>query len=474
MRIFDTDVQKLKYQVLREVARHAYDDNLESCYMDIPKTIAPGPKATMRCCIYKERAIAGERVRMAMGGDKDNPNVIQVIDIACDECPVSSYEVGSACRGCLAHRCQAACPRGAITFDENKRAHIDPDKCISCGKCAAACPYSAITSRKRPCEMACKVKAISMGENKVAKIDPKKCISCGSCVYMCPFGAIVDRSYILDAIKLIRESENNTKYHVYAVVAPSISSQFRYAKLGQVITALKKLGFYNVIEAALGADMVSYSEAQELVEKGFLTSSCCPAFVDFIKKNFPKMVQHISHNFSPMAALGEYIKKTDPTGKVVFIGPCTAKKAEAQLEKVAPYVDCVLTFEELQALIDCRDFDITQLEEDVLDNASYYGRIFARSGGLSESVAQALKELDLTHFQVNPLVCDGIEACRAALLKANVGKLPENFIEGMACSGGCIGGAGCLTHGVKDKTEVDKYGKEAYEKTIGDALSMLP
>ncbi len=474
MRIFDTDVQKLKYQVLREVARHAYDDKLTECYLDIPKTIAPGPQATMRCCVYKERAIAAERVRIAMGGDKSNPNIIEVIDIACDECPVSAYEVGSACRGCLAHRCQAACPRGAISFGENKKAYIDPDKCIQCGKCASVCPYSAITSRKRPCEMACKVKAISMGKNKVAEINYSKCISCGSCVYMCPFGAVVDKSFILDAVKLIRESENNTKYHVYAVVAPSISSQFRYAKIGQVITALKKLGFYNVIEAALGADMVAYSEARELVEKGFLTSSCCPAFVDFIKKNFPKMVQHISHNFSPMVAMGEYIKKTDPDGKVVFIGPCTAKKAEAQLEKAKPFVDCVLTFEELQALIDSRDFDITQLEEDVLDNASYYGRIFARSGGLSESVAQALKEQGLDHFEVRPLICDGIEACKAALLKANVGKLTENFIEGMSCSGGCIGGAGCLTHGAKDKSEVDKYGMEAYEKTIGDALKMLP
>ena len=450
MRIFDTDVQKLKYQVLREVARYAYDDKLTDCYLEIPKTIAPGPQATMRCCVYKERAIAAERVRIAMGGDKANPHIIEVIDIACDECPVSAYEVGSACRGCLAHRCQAACPRGAISFEENKKAKIDPDKCIQCGKCASVCPYNAIT------------------------INYNKCISCGSCVYMCPFGAVVDKSFILDAVKLIRESENNTKYHVYAVVAPSISSQFRYAKIGQVITALKKLGFYNVIEAALGADMVAYSEARELVEKGFLTSSCCPAFVDFIKKNFPKMVEHISHNFSPMVAMGEYIKKTDPEGKVVFIGPCTAKKAEAQLEKAKPFVDCVLTFEELQALIDSRDFDITQLEEDVLDNASYYGRIFARSGGLSESVAQALKEQGLDHFEVRPLVCDGIEACKAALLKANVGKLTENFIEGMSCSGGCIGGAGCLTHGAKDKSEVDKYGMEAYEKTIGDALKMLP
>ena len=474
MRIFDTDVQKLKYQVLREVARYAYEDKLTECYLDIPKIIAPGPQATMRCCIYKERAIAAERVRIAMGGDKSNPNVIEVIDIACDECPVSSYEVGSACRGCLAHRCQAACPRGAISFDQDKKAHIDPDKCIQCGKCASVCPYNAITSRKRPCELSCKVKAISMAENKVAKIDYNKCISCGSCVYMCPFGAVVDKSYILDAIKYIRESENNTKYHVYAVVAPSISSQFRYAKLGQVITALKKLGFYNVVEAALGADMVAHAEARELVEKGLLTSSCCPAFVDFIKKNFPKMMEHVSHNLSPMATIGEYIKKTDPECKVVFIGPCTAKKAEAQMEKVKPFVDCVLTFEELQALIDSRDFDITQLEEDVLDNASYFGRIFARSGGLSDAVAQAIKEQGLDHFELNALACDGIEQCRMALLKASKGVLPDNFIEGMACVGGCIGGAGCLTHGAKDKSEVDRYGKEAYEKTITDALKMLP
>ena len=137
-----------------------------------------------------------------------------------------------------------------------------------------------------------------------------------------------------------------------------------------------------------------------------------------------------------------------------------------------PYVDCVLTFEELQALIDSRDLDLSKLPEDVLDNASYYGRIFARSGGLSDAVAQGLKEQGLDkEFTLKPAVCDGLEACRMALLKAGKGVLDANFIEGMACNGGCIGGAGCLTHGEKDKTQVDKYGKEAYEKTISDAIS---
>ncbi|MEG0145758.1 MAG: [Fe-Fe] hydrogenase large subunit C-terminal domain-containing protein, partial [Clostridia bacterium] len=339
-------------------------------------------------------------------------------------------------------------------------------------RCASVCPYSAIHNRKRPCELACKVKAISASAEQVATIDRSKCISCGACVYQCPFGAITDASSLLDTIKFIRESEDGQKYRVYAVVAPSISSQFRYAKVGQVITALKRLGFFSVIEAALGADMVAWDEARELADKGFLLSSCCPAFVTYVKTQFPKLAQHISHNLSPMARIAQYIKKTDPSAKVVFIGPCTAKKGEAQLDTVSPYVDCVLTFEELQALIDSRDFDLTNLPEDVLDNASYFGRIFARSGGLSDAVAQSLREQQID-FEVKPVVCDGIEACKMALMRASRGVLPGNFIEGMACEGGCIGGAGCLTHGTKDAGEVDRYGKEALEKNIMDALSVV-
>lgn len=471
MLLFDTYVQKLKYKVLREVATHAYNGTLRDCYLDIPKVISPGPKSTMRCCIYKERAIAAERVKLAMGGDRKNPNVVEVIGIACDECPVSGYTVGPDCRGCLAHRCSSACPRNAITFDDEHHAHINPDKCVNCGKCASVCPYSAIQNHVRPCERACKVKAITAGENHVANIDEHKCIGCGACVYQCPFGAIQDKSYLLDAIRMIQESGSNQNYKVYAVVAPSISSQFVYAKLGQVITALKKLGFFNVVEAALGADMVAYREARELAEKGFLTSSCCPAFVSYIDKSFPELKPLVSHNRSPMAEVARFIKKTDPTARVIFIGPCTAKKQEVQLDSVKPYVDCALTFEELQAWIDSRDIDLPSLEENALDNASFFGRIFARSGGLTDAVKQALSEQNNADFILNPIACDGIEACRIALMKKKSGVLKENFIEGMACVGGCIGGAGCLTHGAKDKNEVDKYGREAYEKTITDALA---
>ncbi len=472
MRKFDTKVQHLKYKVLREVARLAWEGTLAEKVLDIPKNIVPGKVPTMRCCVYKERAILGERVKIAMGGDKENPNVIEVIDIACDECPMGGYEVTNACRGCLAHRCEDACKFGAITFDDNHVAHIDKTKCKECGACAKICPYSAIHNYKRPCETACKVKAISMGEDKQACIDNNKCISCGACVYQCPFGAITDKSFILQVIRLLKRSAENPSVKTYAVVAPSISSQFTYAKLGQVITGLKELGFHTVIEAALGADMVAQSESRELAEKGFLTSSCCPAFVDYVKKNFPDLVPFISHNPSPMTAIARYLKKQEPDCQVVFIGPCTAKKMEVQHDDVKPYVDAAMTFEELQALFDSRDIDITTLEEGYLDNASYFGRIFARSGGLSDAVSEALKEQEI-EFLLKPCACDGIEQCKIALLQKSKGRLDANFIEGMACIGGCIGGAGCLTHGEKNKAEVDKYGREAFEKNIADAVSIL-
>ena len=472
MRKFDTKVQYLKYKVLREVARQAWQDTLLENVLDIPKIIVPGKQPTMRCCVYKERAILAERVKLAMGGSADNPNVIEVIDIACDECPVGGYEVTNACRGCLAHRCEDVCRRGAISFDENHVAHIDKTKCVECGQCAKVCPYTAIVSRKRPCQNACKVKAISMNEEKAATIDNNKCISCGACVYQCPFGAIMDKSYMLNVIDLLRKSEQGRSYKLYAIVAPSISSQFNDARLGQVISGLKALGFHTVVEAALGADMVAEAESRELAEKGFLTSSCCPAFVTYIRQSFPQLLPMVSHNLSPMAAIARFIKETTPDAKTIFIGPCTAKKAEAQLDTVKPYIDAVLTFEELQALFDSRDLDITTLPEDVLDNASYFGRIFARSGGLSDAVAEGLKEQRID-FDLKPCVCDGIEACRMALLKKSKNVLDANFIEGMACLGGCIGGAGCLTHGEKNKAEVDKYGREAYEKTIADATAVL-
>lgn len=468
-RIFDTNVQKLKYDVLKAIIRNEYEHCYDNIYIDIPKEISPGPKATMRCCIFKERAIVQERIKLALGGDKNNPNVVEVIDIACDECPIGGIFVTSACRGCIVHRCQEVCPRDAIQIIDHK-AVVDKSKCVECGKCTQACPYGAILHQKRPCVSSCKVKAITVGEDKKAVIDNNKCISCGACVYQCPFGAIVDKSMIMESIDILKKSEEGKKYHVYAVIAPSIVSQFKYAKIEQVVTGIRKLGFHQVVEAALGADITLYHEAEEWKEKGVLTTSCCPSFVMFVEKNFPDLAKYVSHSVSPMVEAAMLIKRTDPMGKVIFIGPCASKKLEYKLPKTQGAIDSVLSFEELQAFLDARDIDVGSLEETSLDNASFYGRIFAKSGGIAQGISDVAAEYGIEG--IKPLAMNGIDECRAALMKLKLNRATENFFEGMACDGGCLNGALCLNHGPKNVIDVDKYGASAKEKTIDNSVKL--
>ena len=463
---FDTRVQELKYKVLKEIASASFNDTLLQEYNEIPNRIVPGPKPTMRCCIYKERAIVLERMKLALGGNPKINNVIEVIKIACDDCPLGGYEVSNRCRGCIAHRCESVCPRNAVSFDPVTRsAKIDKSRCVNCGMCAKACQYNAIQNFQRPCEQACKLKAITMDEDHLCEINDEKCVQCGACVYQCPFGAIMDKSYITHVIKLLKDSEESKKYPVYAIVAPSIASQFKDYKIGQVVTAITKLGFKSVIEAALGADLVSYHEALELAEKGFLTSSCCPAFKAFVEKNYPQFKDNISKNLSPMATIAKWVKDHEPNCHIVFVGPCVAKKKEVELDPVKDIVDYTLTFEELQALIDAKGIEVEKLEETKLDDASYFGRIFARSGGLTEAVRQALSEHGLD-FDYCPLTVDGLDNCKLALSKASSPNRDFNFIEGMACVGGCVGGPCSLTHEVRNKLDVEKHGSEVKEKTI--------
>ena len=484
--LFETDVQAIKNHVLAEVAKLAYADELSvENVMKIPKEVSPdGSKPTMRCCIYKERAITEERIQVAMGNNinaKNENAIVQVLPIACDECPADGIKVTETCRGCLAHRCLNACPKDAIRFDEKtRRAVIDKTKCIDCGRCAEACSYNAIVRHVRPCVRACVPGALTIDrETQKATINEDKCIACGHCVYQCPFGAVVDKSFITDVIRMIRGSEGNSKYHVYAIIAPAIAAQYDHVKgvtLEKVVTGIKELGFHAAIEAAWGADMTAYLESMELMEKapelGYLTSSCCPAFVNYIHKSFPKVVPHVSHNLSPMAQIGKILKKMDPGCKCVFVGPCIAKKTEIQREGVKDIIDSVITFEELQALFTAKEIELDKLEPTALDNASYFGRIFARTGGVSEAVAQAYKERG-DEFEANPMVCNGIAECKTALMRAQVGKLPNNFIEGMCCPNGCIGGPACLNHLPKDAAEITKYGKTAAEQTITSAISVI-
>lgn len=473
MKNFENQVQYLKYRSLYEVAKHAFDDTLQESVLDIPKTIVPGKIPTMRCCVYKERAILGERVKLAMGGDRNNPNVIETLDIACNECPVSGFDVTPVCRGCIAHRCKEACRSDAIYLDQTQKAHIDQNKCIECGLCAKACPYHAIIQNKRPCESACKVHAITMDEEKSALVDYEKCNACGACVTQCPFGAIMDKSSILTVIGLLKQRLRGEGTKLYAMAAPSIATQFTDCKLGQVVTGLKALGFDAVMEAALGADMVAYEESGELAEKGLVMSSCCPAFVDFVETSFPDMTKHLSGCLSPMATLGKHIKSREPEANIVFIGPCTAKKAEARREEVSPYIDAVLTFEELRALFDSREIELMELEPEELADASGYGRAFAYSGGVSAAIRQGLNERGHADFPLKGVRCDGIEECRVALLKLSKGLDVGNFIEGMACVGGCVGGAGCITRMGAAQIADMKASVEAGKTSIAEALLLV-
>ena len=473
-KLFDTNVQWIKYRVLKEVIRRAYEGGLEDAYT-IPRAIAPGPKPDTCCCIHKERAVLMDRVRLAMGGNKENPNVVEVLYEACDECPAGGMMVTDVCRGCLMHSCKEVCPKDAITIVDH-RCHIDKSKCIECGKCAAACPYSAIIAQRRPCIKSCKVKAISINDEDKAVIDNSKCISCGACIVSCPFGAISDKSFVLDIIKMLQGSADNTKYRVYAVIAPAIVSQCRFGRIEQVATAIKKLGFFQVVEAALGADITLYNEAHEFKEKvetmenPVMTTSCCPAFVRFVETNFPELKDAISSSVSPMVMTARLIKHSDPTAKVVFIGPCAAKKFEYTLEKTGGMIDSVMSFEELQAFVDARDIDTTQLEDTVLDNASFYGRIFAKSGGLAQGVADVAKQFGVEG--VKPCVMNGIDQCRQHLTLLRAKKETANFFEGMACDGGCVGGPLSITRSPKNVFDVDKYGNSAKEKTVDGSVRL--
>ena len=462
---FESNVQYIKYMVNKEVVHRFFQGTLDrsiGSIREIAEAIIPGPKALFRCCIYKERHIIEDRVRLTIEPARDD-RVINVLDSACDECPIDRFVVTEACRGCLGHKCLEVCPRGAITI-VNHRSYINQALCIECGRCKAVCPFNAISEVMRPCMRACLVGAVKMDEERKAIIDHDKCISCGACVHQCPFGAIVDKSFVLDVLNLIKNSWNNTSYHVYAVVAPAVSGQFPGVKVGKVFAGIKELGFYDVLEAAIGGDMVAAAEAHEFAktieEKNWKTTSCCPAFVDYIQKNYPQFMDHVSTTVSPMIALGRALKQKDPKARVVFIGPCTAKKVEIKQEGLRGAIDYVLTFEELQSVFDARELVLNDFEEISAGEPSSFGRMFARSGGVADSVLR-VAQLGNIPTSIKPIRCNGVEECIKTMKLASFDRLDANLIEGMVCKNGCVGGAASLIHDAKGIDAVNRHGKEA-------------
>ena len=464
-RIFENRVEVIRYQVLREMARHAWEGHdAFTAFNEIANVVAKRGEPPMSCCIYKDRAIIAERMRIGLGEFHGSKDTVQVVSIACDECPKSGHMVTDICRGCVAHNCREVCPRKAIVIDGRGYAHIDKDRCVECGRCATACKYNAIINMHRHCERVCPTGAISMDEDGSACIDQEKCIVCGACVYECPFGAVNDISGIMRVVDAIKDKKGDQK--IFAVVAPAVAVQFPGTTVGQVFSAIKALGFDGVYEVAMGADETALTEAAELKEKGFLTSSCCPAFVEYVNVEFPELRDHVSSTLSPMALTGRAIKRKYPDSKIYFIGPCIAKKYECKTDRAEPYIDRVLTFLELMALLDSRDIDISSMPEMELQDASAYGRGFAKSGGVTRAIEEAIKELDMEDFEFKPVICNGVSECRTALLRAKAGKLNGNFIEGMICEGGCIKGNGTLVNKKNTDLHIDDYCSSAIKQTL--------
>lgn len=474
---FEDPLKKLKHLVLKEVALLAKENKINHYELQrLPYRIITGSKAKYRCCVYHERAIIKERAKLASGflpsGDEcENPQEIQgnqilyVIPSACDRCPIDKYRVTEVCRGCIRHKCMEVCPVGAIKRI-NGQAYIEQEQCKECGMCAKACAYNAISEVMRPCKSVCPTAALDIADDRRAIIKEERCINCGNCMAVCPFGAISDRSYISDIVKAI---ENKKK--LFAVVAPAITGQFGInTSVGQVKSAFLQLGFSDMLEAACGADAVTVHEAEEFAERinggdKYMTNSCCPGFVNYIEVMFPTEKAKISSTVSPMIATGRLIKKLNEDAVVIFVGPCTAKKQEITNEGLKDAIDYVMTFEEIAALFDAYGIEPEQCEDINIDDASMFGRNFAQGGGLTAAVESYVKDMNL-EVEFKPIKVSGFTELKKTVALAKVGKLGCNFIEGMMCSGGCIGGPAAMVSILKSKPQLAKFSSGSSKKTI--------
>ena len=468
MRGVHSIIDDARRNVFTEVARLAYTGDYDSVD-SIPYRIIPGEIARHRNDVFLERAVVAARVKLALGMDirpgapreplsqriRDAATdqkyfeepLVNIITFACNACPEKQVRITDSCQGCVSHPCMNVCPKDAIYLDKFKRCHIDQDKCIRCGKCYNQCPYRAISKIERPCAAACGMDAIGSDEEGRARIDYNKCVSCGMCLVNCPFGAIADKSQIF---QLIHAMKGGSK--VIACVAPAFVSQFGdKVTPAKLRSAMREIGFSDVVEVAIGADLCTIEEAEDFLKKvpaeqPFMGTSCCPAWSVMAKKLFPEFRDYISMALTPMVITARMVKKQNPEAKICFIGPCAAKKLEANRKAVRSDVDYVLTFEELQGMFDAREVDPSAVEPDPEGDftaGSAAGRGFAVGGGVAAAVAQLIGERE--PGKTIPIEYgDGLRECRKMLTLARAGKYNGYLLEGMGCPGGCVAGAGTI------------------------------
>ncbi|MDD7051326.1 MAG: 4Fe-4S dicluster domain-containing protein [Lachnospiraceae bacterium] len=491
MRGIDTQVRVTRRRIFKEVANLAYhSENLKDDIEALPYKIVDYDKPTHRENIYRERAIIRERIRLAMGlslrpenvpvhltqGLEESnisekyyePPLMQVIPSACNACPVNRYEVTNKCMGCVAHPCYEVCPKDAISMI-NGKSFIDQEKCIKCGKCKAVCPYDAITHQVRPCAAVCGVNAIKSDHMDRAVIEEDTCVSCGQCMVSCPFGAIADKSQIF---QLIRALQSGRK--IIAQVAPAFVGQFGPGVTPAMLKAdLKELGFSDVYETAIGADMGCMAEAEHYVHEvatgklPFLLTSCCPSWSVMAKKFFPETIENISNALTPMVATARKIKQDHPDASVVFIGPCASKKLEASRRTVRSDVDFVITFEELTGMFEAKEIILSQIKPtEEMEDATGAGRGYGVAGGVASAIEQCIREY-YPDVEVHVEHAESLSECKKILMMAKAGKKNGCLIEGMACPGGCVAGAGTNIAIAQANKEVAGF-KQAAKQPIPD------
>ena len=486
MKGLETNVKKIRMKIFEEIASFSFkneqnfnlEEIVEKIYIKIEKE-----KFNFKGSFELKKEVLKEMIRLGMGISlisalKQNVSfkeivkekyyyelpLVNVISSACNGCSENCFLVTNACKGCLARPCQEVCLKGAIFFNEENKSQILEEKCVKCGRCAAVCPYSAIIEKKRPCAKACALDAIKINAENKAQIDSKKCVSCGACIVSCPFGAVFYKSQIFQLIWSIKNKEN-----VVACVAPAFVGQFgQNVSFEKVKAALKEVGFVDVVEVAVGADMCSYGEAKEFVEKvpqkqPFMATSCCPAWSVMAKKNFKDVAPYVSMELTPMVFTARLIKSKNKDFKVAFIGPCAAKKLEAFRKSVRSDVDFVLTFEETMGIFKAKkiNFDYLTFEED--EKASGDGRNFAVTNGVAQAVLECVKKID-PNKEIFVESAQGLSDCKKLLLLAKAGKKNGFLLEGMACKGGCVGGPGTTQPVAKATKLVNEFSNKAKKR----------
>lgn len=466
MRSSYEDILTIRRMAFAAIAKMAYEEeDLHTLHQEIYEAL-PGEVSTYRENIFRERAVFAERLRMTLGLDARtaadsndiadgidrvdvanrvyHPPLVQVIKIACEACPERFITITDNCRKCIAHPCKNVCPKNAIDFGKDKMI-IDQTKCIKCTKCVKECPYTAIVDTGRPCAQACGVKAIDSDYLGRAEINEDRCVSCGQCITACPFGAIADKSQIYQIIKNMKQGNEH-----YAIIAPSFTGQFgALTKPAQVKAAIKELGFQDVYEVGLGADLTTMNEANEFLEtvpesRPYMGTSCCYSWKLMVQKNFPSENDLISDSSTPMVYTATQIKKKHPHAKITFIGPCISKKLEALQDSVKDYVDFVITYEELLGMMVAREIEPSTIETDEeWTDASVTGRGYAVAGGVAKAVLDRIHEL----CPERTIACDhaeGLAECVKLMRVAKAGAKKGHLLEGMACEKGCIGGPGIV------------------------------